>query len=217
MKKDFLACLACQKKSFRYVRGVPEKAIALCGAVALALSLSACETTNTTGSNSGSEVSTSVNDGDTSTEVNNGNEAAPGVNHHNHDNNKWEKVEATTETRTDPREGLAVVDGVLTVCIGDDLYKYNKPEDDTLNSFKITTDENLVSVNDPTCIGSHPDNSSGWGTYIENDSNEKGVMSCVKYKDGEAEVYAETNKTDTTVKRNAIRGGCYFTRKNNSQ
>lgn len=205
-----------EKKS-SLLGSVSERVIALSGAFALALSLSACETTNTTGSNSGSEVSTSVNDGDTSTEANNGNEAAPGVNHHNHDNNKWEKVEATTETRTDPREGLAVVDGVLTVCIGDDLYKYNKPEDDTLNSFKITTDENLVSVNDPTCIGSHPDNSSGWGTYIENDSNEKGVMSCVKYKDGEAEVYAETNKTDTTVKRNAIRGGCYFTRKNNSQ
>lgn len=171
------------------------------------MSLSACKTTNATYPNSGSEISTSVGNGD---------EAAPGVSYDN-DNGKWEKVEATTETRTDPREGLAVVDGVLTVCIGDDLYKYNKPEDDTLNSFKITTDENLVSVNDPTCIGSHPDSSSGWGTYIENDSNEKGVMSCVKYKDGEAEVYAETNKTDTTVKRNAIRGGCYFTRKNNSQ
>ncbi len=192
--------------------GTPENSLLKRGAAAvaagvLALSLSACKTTNATYPNSGSEISTSVGNGD---------EAAPGVSYDN-DNGKWEKVEATTETRTDPREGLAVVDGVLTVCIGDDLYKYNKPEDDTLNSFKITTDENLVSVNDPTCIGSHPDSSSGWGTYIENDSNEKGVMSCVKYKDGEAEVYAETNKTDTTVKRNAIRGGCYFTRKNNSQ
>lgn len=204
------------EKKFSLLRSVPEQVIALSGAFALALSLSACETTNATGSNSGSEVSTSVNDGDTSAGVSNGNETAPGVNHNN-DNGQWEKVEATADTNTDPRNGLAVVDGVLTVCIGDDLYKYNKPEDDTLNSFKITTDENLVSVNDPTCIGSHPDNSSGWGTYIENDSNEKGVMSCVKYKDGEAEVYAETNKTDTTVKRNAIRGGCYFTRKNNSQ
>ena len=201
--------------------GTPENSLLRRGVAAgaagiLALSLSACKTTNATGANSGSEVSTSVNDGDTSAGVSNGNETAPGVNHNN-DNGQWEKVEATADTNTDPRNGLAVVDGVLTVCIGDDLYKYNKPEDDTLNSFKITTDENLVSVNDPTCIGSHPDNSSGWGTYIENDSNEKGVMSCVKYKDGEAEVYAETNKTDTTVKRNAIRGGCYFTRKNNSQ
>jgi hypothetical protein len=201
--------------------GAPENSLLRRGAAAvvagiLALSLSACKTTNATDSNSGSEISTSVNDGDTSAGVSNGNETAPGVNHNN-DNGQWEKVEATADTNTDPRNGLAVVDGVLTVCIGDDLYKYNKPEDDTLNSFKITTDENLVSVNDPTCIGSHPDNSSGWGTYIENDSNEKGVMSCVKYKDGEAEVYAETNKTDTTVKRNAIRGGCYFTRKNNSQ
>lgn len=204
-----------EKKS-SLLRSVPEQVIALSGAFALALSLSACKTTNATYPNSGSEVSTSVNDGDTSAGVSNGNETAPGVNHNN-DNGQWEKVEATADTNTDPRNGLAVVDGVLTVCIGDDLYKYNKPEDDTLNSFKITTDENLVSVNDPTCIGSHPDNSSGWGTYIENDSNEKGVMSCVKYKDGEAEVYAETNKTDTTVKRNAIRGGCYFTRKNNSQ
>lgn len=204
-----------EKKS-SLLRSVSERVIALSGAFALALSLSACETTNATDSNSGSEVSTSVGNGDTSAGVSNGNETAPGVNHNN-DNGQWEKVEATADTNTDPRNGLAVVDGVLTVCIGDDLYKYNKPEDDTLNSFKITTDENLVSVNDPTCIGSHPDNSSGWGTYIENDSNEKGVMSCVKYKDGEAEVYAETNKTDTTVKRNAIRGGCYFTRKNNSQ
>ena len=205
-----------QKKKSSLLRSVSERVIALSGAFALALSLSACKTTNATYPNSGSEVSTSVNDGDTSAGVSNGNETAPGVNHNN-DNGQWEKVEATADTNTDPRNGLAVVDGVLTVCIGDDLYKYNKPEDDTLNSFKITTDENLVSVNDPTCIGSHPDNSSGWGTYIENDSNEKGVMSCVKYKDGEAEVYAETNKTDTTVKRNAIRGGCYFTRKNNSQ
>lgn len=201
--------------------GTPENLLLRRGTAAvvagiLALSLSACKTTNATYPNSGSEVSTSVGNGDTSAGVSNGNETAPGVNHNN-DNGQWEKVEATADTNTDPRNGLAVVDGVLTVCIGDDLYKYNKPEDDTLNSFKITTDENLVSVNDPTCIGSHPDNSSGWGTYIENDSNEKGVMSCVKYKDGEAEVYAETNKTDTTVKRNAIRGGCYFTRKNNSQ
>ena len=192
--------------------GTPENSLlrrgaAAVAAVTLALSLSACKTTNATGSNSGSEISTSVG---------NGGEAAPGVSYDN-DNGKWEKVEATADTNTDPRNGLAVVDGVLTACIGDDLYKFNKPKDDTLNSFKITTDENLVSVNDPTCIGSHPDSSSGWGTYIENDSNEKGVMSCVKYKDGEAEVYAETNKTDTTVKRNAIRGGCYFTRKNNSQ
>ena len=204
------------EKKFSLLRSVSERVIALGGAFALALSLSACGTTNATDSNSGSEISTGVGNGDTSAGVGNGNEAAPGVNHNN-DNGQWEKVEATADTNTDPRNGLAVVDGVLTVCIGDDLYKYNKPEDDTLNSFKITTDENLVSVNDPTCIGSHPDNSSGWGTYIENDSNEKGVMSCVKYKDGEAEVYAETNKTDTTVKRNAIRGGCYFTRKNNSQ
>ena len=205
-----------EKKS-SLLGSVSERVIALSGAFALALSLSACETTNATDSNSGSEVSTSVNNGDTSTGVSNGNETAPGVNHNN-DNSKWEKVEATADTNTDPRNGLAVVDGVLTACIGDDLYKFNKPKDDTLGSFTITTDENLASVNDPACIGSHPDSSSGWGIYIgDENSDSKGVMSCVKYKDGEAEVYAETKKTDTTVKRNAIRGGCYFTRKNNSQ
>ena len=50
------------EKKFSLLRSVPEQVIALSGAFALALSLSACETTNATGSNSGSEVSTSVNE-----------------------------------------------------------------------------------------------------------------------------------------------------------
>ena len=206
------------EEKFSLLRSVSERLIALSGAFALALSLSACETTNATGSNSGSKVSTSVNDGDTSAGVGNGNEAAPGVNHNN-DNGQWEKVEATAGTNTDPRNGLAVVDGVLTACIGNDLYKFNKPKDDTLGSFTITTDENLVSVNDPVCIGSSPDGNSGWGVYIEDErSGSADFMSCTVYKDGEAEVYAKIDGNNpSVVKRNAIRGGCYFTRKNNSQ
>lgn len=65
--------------------GTPENSLLRRGAAAvvagmLALSLSACKTTNATGSNSGSEISTGVGNGDTSTGVNNGNEVAPGVN-----------------------------------------------------------------------------------------------------------------------------------------
>ena len=65
--------------------GVPENSLLRRGAVAaaagvLALSLSACETTNADNTNSGSEIATSVNGGGTSTETNNGNEAVPGVN-----------------------------------------------------------------------------------------------------------------------------------------
>ena len=194
--------------------GTPENSLLERGAAAvaagvLALSLSACETTNATGSNSGSEISTGVSNGD---------EAAPGVSY-DHDNSKWEKVEATADTNTDPRNGLAVVDGVLTACIGNDLYKFDKPKDDTLGSFTITTDENLVSVNDPVCMGSRPDSNSGWGVYIEDESSGSAdFMSCTVYEGGEAEVYAKIDGNNpSVVKRNAIRGGCYFTRKNNSQ
>ena len=195
--------------------GTPENSLLRRGAAAvaaatLALSLSACETTNATGSNNGSEVSTGVSAG---------NEAAPGGVSYDNDNGKWEKVEATADTNTDPRNGLAVVDGVLTACIGDDLYKFNKPKDDTLGSFTITTDENLVSVNDPVCIGSRPDSNSGWGVYIKDEnSGSADFMSCTVYEGGEAEVYAKIDGNNpSVVKRNAIRGGCYFTRKNNSQ
>lgn len=194
--------------------GTPEDSLLRRGAAAvvagmLALSLSACKTTNATGSNSGSEISTSVGNGD---------EAAPGVSYDN-DNNKWEKVEATADTNTDPRNGLAVVDGVLTACIGNDLYKFDKPKDDTLGSFTITTDENLASANDPVCMGSRPDSNSGWGVYIEDErSGSADFMSCTVYEGGEAEVYAKIDGNNpSVVKRNAIRGGCYFTRKNNSQ
>lgn len=194
--------------------GTPENSLLRRGAAAvvagiLALSLSACKTTNATYPNSGSELSTSVGNGD---------EAAPGVSYDN-DNGKWEKVEATADTNTDPRNGLAVVDGVLTACIGNDLYKFDKPKDDTLGSFTITTDENLVSVNDPVCMGSRPDSNSGWGVYIEDESSGSAdFMSCTVYEGGEAEVYAKIDGNNpSVVKRNAIRGGCYFTRKNNSQ
>ena len=194
--------------------GTPENSLLRRGAAAvvagiLALSLSACKTTNATYPNSGSELSTSVGNGD---------EAAPGVSYDN-DNGKWEKVEATADTNTDPRNGLAVVDGVLTACIGNDLYKFDKPKDDTLGSFTITTDENLVSVNDPVCMGSRPDSNRGWGVYIEDESSGSAdFMSCTVYEGGEAEVYAKIDGNNpSVVKRNAIRGGCYFTRKNNSQ
>ena len=63
--------------------GTPENLLLRRGAAAvvagiLALSLSACKTTNATYPNSGSEVSTSVGNGDTSAGVSNGNETAPG-------------------------------------------------------------------------------------------------------------------------------------------
>lgn len=197
------------EEQFSLLRSVSERLIALSGAFALALSLSACDTTNANDSNSGSEISTGVSAG---------NETAPGVSYDN-DNGKWEKVEATADTNTDPRNGLAVVDGVLTACIGNDLYKFDKPKDDTLGSFTITTDENLVSVNDPVCMGSRPDSNSGWGVYIEDESSGSAdFMSCTVYEGGEAEVYAKIDGNNpSVVKRNAIRGGCYFTRKNNSQ
>ena len=100
--------------------GTPENSLLRRGAAAvvagmLALSLSACKTTNATGSNSGSEISTGVSAGD---------EAAPGVSYDN-DNGKWEKVEATADTNTDPSIGFAVVDGTLTACVGDDLFRFN--------------------------------------------------------------------------------------------
>lgn len=81
--------------------GAPENSLLRRGVAAgaagiLALSLSACKTTNATGANSGSEVSTGVSNGD---------EAAPGVNH-NSDNGQWEQVEATANTNTDPEHRL---------------------------------------------------------------------------------------------------------------
>ena len=84
-----------------------KQGVAVAAAGVLALSLSACKTTNATYPNSGSEISTSVGNGD---------EAAPGVSYDN-DNGKWEKVEATAGTNTDPSIGFAVVDRTLTPCI----------------------------------------------------------------------------------------------------
>lgn len=49
------------EEKFSLLRSVPERLIALSGAFALALSLSACETTNADNPNSGSEIVTSVN------------------------------------------------------------------------------------------------------------------------------------------------------------
>ncbi len=94
--------------------GVPENSLLRRGAAAaaagmLALSLSACETTNTTGSNSGSEIVTSVNGGGTSTETNNGNEAVPGVNRGG--------LRPVEGSNTDPGLGLAYSNGDLRVCV----------------------------------------------------------------------------------------------------
>lgn len=198
--------------------GTPENSLLRRGAAAvvagmLALSLSACKTTNATGSNSGSEVSTSVNDGGTSAGVSNGNEAAPGT---GHNNSKWETVEATAETNTDPRKGFAVVDGVLTVCMGNNLYAFDSP-DQTVSPISLTS-ENLVSANDPDCVGSRPDSSDGWIEFKiggETSTNPESFISCVQYEengeDKKAEVYALGNGDPIT-----LRGGCPFTRETNS-
>lgn len=198
--------------------GTPENSLLRRGAVAvvagmLALSLSACKTTNATGSNSGSEVSTSVGNGDTSTGVNNGNEAAPGV---GYDNNKWEQVEATANTNTDPSIGFAVVNKTLTGCMGDDLYRFDSP-DQTVSPISITSD-NLVSADDPTCLGSRPDSSSGWIEFKiggETSTRPESFVSCVTYREGgeekQAELYALGNGDPIT-----LRGGCPFTRETNS-
>lgn len=200
--------------------GTPENSLlkrgaAVAAAGVLALSLSACETTNATGSNSGSEVSTSVNDGDTSAGVSNGNEAAPGVNH-NSDNGQWEKVEATADTNTDPSIGFAVVDGTLTACMGDDLLRFNSP-DQTVSPIPVTS-ENLVSANDPACIGSRPDSSSGWTEFKiggRTSTRPESFVSCVTYREAgeekKAEIYALGNGDPIT-----LRGGCPFTRETNS-
>lgn len=191
--------------------GTPENSLLRRGAAAvvagiLALSLSACETTNTTGANSGSEISTSVGNGD---------EAAPGVSYDN-DNGKWEKVEATAGTNTDPSIGFAVVDRTLTACMGDDLYRFDSP-DQTVSPIPVTS-ENLVSANDPACIGSRPDSSSGWiefkiggitSTWPES------FVSCVTYREAgeekKAEIYATGDGDPMT-----LRGGCPFTKETNS-
>lgn len=191
--------------------GAPENSLLRRGAAAvvagmLALSLSACETTNATGSNSGSEISTSVGNGD---------EAAPGVSYDN-DNNKWEKVEATADTNTDPSIGFAVVDGTLTACMGDDLFRFNSP-DQTVSPIPVTS-ENLVSANDPACIGSRPDSSSGWIEFKiggHTSTWPESFVSCVTYREeGEeksAEIYALGNGDPMT-----LRGGCPFTKETNS-
>lgn len=201
-----------EKKS-SLLRSVSERVIALSGAFALALSLSACETTNADNPNSGSEIVTSVNGGGTSTEVNNGNEAAPGV---GYDNNKWEQVEATANTNTDPSIGFAVVNKTLTGCMGDDLYRFDSP-DQTVSPISITSD-NLVSADDPTCLGSRPDSSSGWIEFKiggETSTRPESFVSCVTYREGgeekQAELYALGNGDPIT-----LRGGCPFTRETNS-
>ena len=201
-----------EKKS-SLLRSVSERVIALSGAFALALSLSACETTNADNPNSGSEIVTSVNGGGTSTEVNNGNEAAPGV---GYDNNKWEQVEATANTNTDPSIGFAVVNKTLTGCMGDDLYRFDSP-DQTVSPISITSD-NLVSADDPTCLGSRPDSSSGWTEFKiggRTSTRPESFVSCVTYREAgeekKAEIYALGNGDPIT-----LRGGCPFTRETNS-
>ena len=198
--------------------GTPENSLLRRGAAAvvagiLALSLSACKTTNADNPNSGSEIVTSVNGGGTSTEVNNGNEAAPGV---GYDNNKWEQVEATANTNTDPSIGFAVVNKTLTGCMGDDLYRFDSP-DQTVSPISITSD-NLVSADDPTCLGSRPDSSSGWIEFKiggETSTRPESFVSCVTYREGgeekQAELYALGNGDPIT-----LRGGCPFTRETNS-
>ena len=191
--------------------GAPENSLLRRGVAAgaagiLALSLSACKTTNATGANSGSEVSTGVSNGD---------EAAPGVNH-NSDNGQWEKVEATADTNTDPSIGFAVVDGTLTACMGDDLLRFNSP-DQTVSPIPVTS-ENLVSANDPACIGSRPDSSSGWTEFKiggETSTRPESFVSCVTYREAgeekKAEIYALGNGDPIT-----LRGGCPFTKETNS-
>ena len=191
--------------------GTPENSLLRRGAAAvvagiLALSLSACKTTNATYPNSGSEISTSVGNGD---------EAAPGVSYDN-DNNKWEQVEATANTNTDPSIGFAVVNKTLTGCMGDDLYRFDSP-DQTVSPISITSD-NLVSADDPTCLGSRPDSSSGWTEFKiggETSTRPESFVSCVTYREGgeekQAELYALGNGDPIT-----LRGGCPFTRETNS-
>ena len=191
--------------------GTPENSLlrrgfAVVAAGMLASSLSACGTTNATGANSGSEISTGVGNGD---------EAAPGVSYDN-DNNKWEQVEATANTNTDPSIGFAVVNKTLTGCMGDDLYRFDSP-DQTVSPISITSD-NLVSADDPTCLGSRPDSSSGWTEFKiggETSTRPESFVSCVTYREGgeekQAELYALGNGDPIT-----LRGGCPFTRETNS-
>ena len=199
-----------EKKSSLLRRGVAAGAAGI-----LALSLSACKTTNATDSNSGSEISTGVSNGDTSAGVGNGNEAAPGVNH-NSDNGQWEKVEATADTNTDPSIGFAVVDETLTACVGDDLLRFNSP-DQTVSPIPVTS-ENIVSANDPACIGSRPDSSSGWIEFKiggHTSTWPESFVSCVTYREAgeekKAEIYATGDGDPMT-----LRGGCPFTKETNS-
>lgn len=203
------------EEQFSLLRSVSEQLIALSGAFALALSLSACDTTNANDSNSGSEISTGVGNGDTSAGVGNGNEAAPGVNH-NSDNGQWEKVEATADTNTDPSIGFAVVDETLTACVGDDLLRFNSP-DQTVSPIPVTS-ENIVSANDPACIGSRPDSSSGWIEFKiggHTSTWPESFVSCVTYREAgeekKAEIYATGDGDPMT-----LRGGCPFTKETNS-
>lgn len=191
--------------------GTPEysllkRGFAVVAAGMLASSLSACGMTNATGANSGSEISTGVG---------NGGEAAPGVSYDN-DNGQWEKVEATANTNTDPSIGFAVVNKTLTGCMGDDLYRFDSP-DQTVSPISITSD-NLVSADDPTCLGSRPDSSSGWIEFKiggETSTRPESFVSCVTYREGgeekQAELYALGNGDPIT-----LRGGCPFTRETNS-
>jgi hypothetical protein len=183
-----------------------KQGVAVAAAGVLALSLSACKTTNATYPNSGSEISTSVGNGD---------EAAPGVSYDN-DNGKWEKVEATAGTNTDPSIGFAVVDRTLTACMGDDLYRFDSP-DQTVSPIPVTS-ENLVSANDPACIGSRPDSSSGWIEFKiggHTSTRPESFVSCVTYREAgeekKAEIYALGNGDPIT-----LRGGCPFTKETNS-
>lgn len=183
-----------------------KRGFAAVAAGVLALSLSACKTTDATYPNSGSEVSTGVGNGD---------EATPGVSYDN-DNGQWEKVEATAGTNTDPSIGFAVVDGTLTACMGDDLFRFNSP-DQTVSPIPVTS-ENLVSANDPACIGSRPDSSSGWIEFKIGgitSTQPESFVSCVTYveegKEKRAEIYALGNGDPMT-----LRGGCPFTKETNS-
>ena len=127
--------------------GMPENSLlrrgaAAVAAVTLALSLSACKTTNATGSNSGSEISTGVGNGDTSTGVNNGNEVAPGVNRGG--------LRPVEGSNTDPGRGLAYSDGDIKFCIPatdgtnrEYLVKSPNSVDDVVGNTKI------VRLNEP--------------------------------------------------------------------
>ena len=127
-----------------------------------------------------------------------------------------EKVEATADTNTDPSIGFAVVDETLTACIGDDLLRFNSP-DQTVSPIPVTS-ENIVSANDPACIGSRPDSSSGWIEFKiggHTSTWPESFVSCVTYREAgeekKAEIYATGDGDPMT-----LRGGCPFTKETNS-